>query len=87
MDALEKSLQSCLRKHLRLVADGEPVAMSAALRDLGLDSMSVIELLLDLESTFAVTFPDAMMSPETFKTGDVLHAAVRQLVEAAGSAD
>ena len=55
--------------------------MSTELVRLGLDSMSAISLLLDLEDAFKITFPRSMLDPKTFRTGDTLLAALRQLVE------
>ena len=37
-------------------------------------------MLLDLEQTFSIAFPDSLISRGTFRTGDTLLAAVRQLV-------
>ena len=55
--------------------------MSTELVRLGLDSMSAISLLLDLEDAFKITFPRDMLDPKIFRTGDTLLAAVRRLVE------
>lgn len=55
-----------------------------SLRDQGLDSMSVIELVLDLESEYDITFPDNLLVAETFETLESLRAAVDALVEQAG---
>ena len=79
MDELTRTLQRCLRQHLPLSPD-EEIDMSIELFLLGLDSMSAIALLLDVEEAFSVTFPREMLDPKIFRTGDTLLATVRQLV-------
>ena len=70
MDEPTRMLQRCLRQHLPKSL-GKEIDMSTELVLLGLDSMSAISLLLDLEDAFKITF----------RTGDTLLAAVRRLVE------
>lgn len=81
MDDLTRTLQGCLRQRLPLLPPDGEIDMSAELLAAGLDSMSAISLLLDLERAFSVAFPDTMLNPETFRTGESLRAAIRQLVE------
>ena len=38
------------------------------LKDMGLDSMASIELLLELEDQFDIVFPDELLTEETFST-------------------
>ena len=83
MEGIDATLQHCLRKHLRLGSADGSIDLSLDLRRLGLDSMSGLALLLDLEKTFAIRFPDEMISPATFRTGETLRAAIRQLVPTA----
>lgn len=63
------------------VLDAEPHTLSgfdmdAHLSDLGLNSMKVVELLLEIESEFEVTLPDELLVAETFRTAANLKAAV-----------
>jgi acyl carrier protein len=46
--------------------------------------MTAIELLLDLEQTFGVLLPDALLTAETFRTPATLEVAVRSLLEPKG---
>ena len=79
MDDLTRKLQRCLRQHLMLPPD-EGIDMSVELRYLGLDSMSAVPMLLDLEQTFSISFPDSLISRGTFRTGATLLVAIRELV-------
>lgn len=79
MDELTRTLHRCLRQHLPAVPEGE-IDLTLELFLLGLDSMSAIALLLEVEEAFGVTFPTGMLDPKVFRTGDTLLAAVRELV-------
>jgi acyl carrier protein len=46
----------------RSIPDEEPLA------SLGIDSMRTTDLLLKLESTFGITFPDEVITVEDFRT-------------------
>ncbi|MDZ4863001.1 MAG: phosphopantetheine-binding protein [Gemmatimonadota bacterium] len=79
MDELTRTLQRCLRQHLPTAPEGE-IDVTIELFLLGLDSMSAIALLLEVEEAFAITFPTGLLDPKVFRTGETLLAAVRELV-------
>lgn len=81
MDDLEKTLENVLRMHLPRVEAEEAVPGDVALVELGLDSLRAVNLVLDLEDTFAIEFPDQMLTEATFHTASALSGAVRMLVE------
>jgi acyl carrier protein len=54
--------------------------MDKPLDELGLDSMGAVNLLLDLEDSFEISFPGSLLTEETFRTAANLHTAVRSLV-------
>lgn len=85
MDEIENKLEHCLRVHLRRLGPEQAIDPAADLMQLGLDSMSSIDLLMDMEKTFGVTFPDTMLSRETFQNTATLGAAIRQLRAAGGT--
>jgi acyl carrier protein len=74
-----EQLKPILRKHLRMLARDAELAEDADLSELGLDSMSAINLMLDLEQTFGVSFPDAMLDQETFRSPRTLTGAIETL--------
>jgi len=63
-----EEFEKLLRTYLPLLRDDDPLARTIGLADLGLDSMSTIGLLVDLEESFDVQFPDDALVPETFAT-------------------
>jgi acyl carrier protein len=54
---------------------------AVTLPDLGLDSMSAIELVIDIEDRFGTQFPEERLVRETFVTLPALVAVVRGMVE------
>lgn len=79
-DEISRKLLVVLREHLRFVSDDQVFPMDTNLENLGLDSMSAINLLLNLEQTFEIVFPDEMLTAETFRTATTLQKAVESLV-------
>lgn len=85
-DEVAQTLQRCLRQHLPMVPAEGDIDLSAQLFEFGLDSMSAIGLLMELEAAFSIRFPDQRLDPETFSTGNSLLAVIRELkAEQAGS--
>ncbi|MBR7833518.1 phosphopantetheine-binding protein [Actinospica durhamensis] len=62
-------------------ADGAELGVQDNLRALGLDSMGVVQLLNDLEETFALELPDDVLTDETFDTVGSLWLVVAALAE------
>ena len=54
---------------------------TVALPDLGLDSMSAIELVIDIEDRFGAQFPEERLVRETFATFPALVGVVQDMVE------
>lgn len=81
--SFREQFEQMLRRHLRLVASDEPIPSEASLVASGLDSIGTINLLLDLEETFNVSLPGALLTPETFRTRATLESVVATLVEGA----
>lgn len=78
-NAMADQLRDVLRRNLRFVGPQDAFSLDTDLDTLGLDSMGAINLLFDLEQTFGVMFPDAMLTAETFRSGATLLEAVEQL--------
>jgi acyl carrier protein len=74
--------EEVLRPHLPFAEPDRPLQGADDLRELGLDSMETIQLLLDLESSYGLTFPDELLTAETFTSVGGLWEAVSQLIGA-----
>ncbi len=73
-----KRVEELVLRHTRL-HDGS-IEPHKPLRELGLDSMGAVNLLLDLESAFGITFPDELLTGEVFRTVESLADSVAALV-------
>jgi acyl carrier protein len=80
MDDITPEFEQCLRRHLRLVKP-DSINYDMELAQLGLDSMTAVAVLLDMEKTFGIRFPDDMLVEGTFRTAGKLKTAVERLLE------
>ena len=80
MDDITAQFEEVLLRHLRLVKQ-DSVDYDAELAQLGLDSMTAVAVLLDMEKTFGIRFPDEMLVEGTFRTARKLKEAVQLLRE------
>ncbi|MDQ3933287.1 MAG: phosphopantetheine-binding protein [Actinomycetota bacterium] len=78
--SLRPVFEQVLRRHLRLVAGDEPIPFDAELVAIGIDSMDSINLLVDIEETFGISFPGALLTVDTFRTPATLESAVAGLL-------
>jgi acyl carrier protein len=58
-----------------------PVQERDNLRDAGLSSLDVVNLMLAVEDTFDLTLPQEKMTPDNFRTIDTIEALVVSLVQ------
>ena len=71
-----------LRPHCRLLGESEALDPGAPLPELGVDSLAVVELIVQLEDAFEVSFPDEALTPEVFATPVTVWRAVQRLLPA-----
>lgn len=67
-----------LVRHLPLCEDVPPA--DAVLADLGLASLSTVNLVMELEDRLDIAIPDEILVAETFATAGSLRAAVAELL-------
>jgi acyl carrier protein len=84
MDDITAKFEEVLLRHLRLVKQ-DSVDYHAELAQLGLDSMTAVAVILDMEKTFGIRFPDDMLVEGTFRTAGKLKEAVQLLRESQAS--
>ena len=73
--------EKVLRPHLPLAGDRQ-IRPDADLADLGLDSLALVSLLIDVEETFRVTIPDELLMSATFASAGALWQVVVSLSDA-----
>ena len=69
-----------LRSYVKQVEDDKALSLEANLYALGLDSMTAVNLLLELEEFYGVVFPDALLTEGTFETPLALMRAIVSLI-------
>jgi acyl carrier protein len=79
-DDITTRFEQCLRRHLRLLKS-DSIDYAMELVQLGLDSMTAVALLLDIEERFEIRFPDDMIVEGTFRTAGALKRAIQLLLE------
>jgi acyl carrier protein len=67
-DRLAPSLEQILRAHSRFIAAGADINPNMSLTSLGVDSLDIIELLVQIEGEFDLEIPPEQVTPETFAT-------------------
>ena len=68
----DEQFEELLRRYLPFLAPEDPIEGDTRLRDFGLDSLGMVELLAQLEAAYDVRFVDDALTLETFETPDVL---------------
>ena len=65
-----------------LVANGVQVGAETSLTQLGLDSFSIIEIVLFVERQYGLTLPDEALSQENIQSASTLAKCVQQHLQA-----
>jgi acyl carrier protein len=76
---MDVQLETIVRRYLVLVPEGRDVPRETELSALGLDSMSALTLLLELEEKFDISFPDYLLNATTFRSARSLENIIEKL--------
>jgi acyl carrier protein len=72
-------LTTLLDRVLERPPDQVPLPRDVNLRELGLDSVKAITMLVEVESTFGIVIPDDLINERTFGTIERLSLTIRSL--------
>lgn len=61
-------LEQILRKHARFIAAGADIGPDMSLASIGVDSLDIIELIVQIEDNFDLEIPPERVTPQTFAT-------------------
>ena len=64
-----------------IVAPNTVVTATTILRDIGIDSFSIVEIILFIERKYGVVIPDDQLIPENFRTIQALSIIVNTLIK------
>jgi acyl carrier protein len=81
--AYDSEIRGVLRDHARLPVDVDSLDDGADLFAAGMSSHASVNVMLALEDTFDVEFPDAMLKRSVFESISAIGAAVSELRAAA----
>ena len=68
----DKQFENMLRQYLFFLSADQELRPDLDLREFGLDSLGVVDLLVSLECTYGVQMTDDLLSMDTFKTPALL---------------
>lgn len=75
----DQQFDEILRQYLPFLSAEEKLESNTDLRDLGLDSMGIVEMLAAIEDAYGVRFLDEALTVETFATPGVLWATLSEM--------
>ncbi|MBM7459080.1 acyl carrier protein [Rhodococcus coprophilus] len=75
----EQAIRKVLDEHAKLSVDATDLDLAADLYELGLTSHASVNVMLALEDTFDVEFPDELLRKSTFASVDSIRSALTEL--------
>ncbi len=79
---VDADIRQVLRDHARLPVDADAIDVNADLFQAGMSSHASVNVMLALEDTFDIEFPDAMLKRSMFESIAAIAAAVTELRQA-----
>lgn len=76
-------IRELIAQHARLAVDVDTLADDASLYEAGMTSHATVNLMLALEGSFDVEFPDSMLRRGVFESVAAIEAALSELQQAA----
>jgi acyl carrier protein len=65
---LAQKLEWILRAHARFIATGTAINPDMSLTSLGVDSLGILQMIVQIEDEFDLEIPPEQITPETFST-------------------
>jgi len=64
-----------------ILAEGIQISSNTILRDIGIDSYSIVEIVLFIERQYGFVVPDSYLKPENFESVDSISTIVHNYLE------
>ena len=78
---MNDQIRAILKEHARLAVDVETLKDDSDLYQAGMTSHASVNVMLALEGTFDVEFPDRMLRRGVFESVDAIRAAIAELTQ------
>jgi acyl carrier protein len=82
MPGLPADFEKLLRTRCTLLAESDPIDPDAPLWTLGVESIDLLGLIVDLETAYQLVFSDDLLVTATFDTAAAVWQAVQDLMAA-----
>lgn len=69
-----------VRRHCRFLGPQDRIEGEAPMHTLGADSLEIVELIVDLEESFGISFTEDLLTPQVFATPMTIWTAVTKLM-------
>ncbi len=76
---MKDAIREVLRKHARLGVDVDTLSSDSDLYFAGMTSHTTVNVMLALENTFEIEFPDHLLRRGVFESIDSIHRAIESL--------
>lgn len=81
---LPENLAVLIRSRCRFLPDDAPLNPDAPLSTLGVDSLEIVDLIIEIEDSFGMEIPQELLTPEVFKCARTIWQAVDQVLAEQG---
>ena len=85
--AWPEEFEQIIRRHCRFADPAQPIDPDTSLTLLGMESFQLLNMIVDIEDTFAVLVPDTMLTGDQFATAGSVWDSVRLLFAPEGEPD
>jgi acyl carrier protein len=82
-ETMGTEIRQLIAQHARLAVDVNTLADDASLYEAGMTSHATVNLMLALEGSFDVEFPDSMLRRSVFESVAAIEAALSEIQQAA----
>lgn len=80
--AIDAQIRTVLKEHAKLVGDATNFSAEGDLYEAGMTSLSSVNVMLALEDTFNIEFPDHMLNKRVFGSIAAMREAIVELTSA-----
>lgn len=78
---MSENFEFTVRRHCRFIEPQETIDPDALMTSLGADSLEIVELIVDLEDEFRVSFTEELLTPQVFATPGTIWRAIELLLQ------